>query len=413
MTCASASSSALLSSAAPVAAPRRQLSPALAFYLLASITVTFLAGSSAPTPLYPIYQAQWGLSAMTVTVVFGVYALALLGALLVTGRLSDHIGRRPVLIAAALVQAVTMLVFATAGGLTALLVARIIQGLATGAAVAAVGAGMIDLDKARGPVANSVAPPIGTALGAVFAGLMVHFLPAPTWLVYAVLSVVFVAQAAGVLFMAETVTPRAGALASLKPQFGVPAAVRKPLMLAVPVLVAVWAIAGFFGSLGPALMRMVFGWDASLAGGLVLFVLAGSGAVAVLLFHRRAPGSMMGWGAAALIGGLAVALTALQLHSGFGFFVGAVVAGAGFGSGFQGALRTVVAAAAPHERAGVLSVIFVVSYLAMGIPAIIAGLVVANWGHLLLVAQGYGAMVMALAAVALLGAATARLRQPA
>ena len=76
------------------AAPARTLSPRASFFLLASITMSFLAGSLAPTPLYPVYQAEWGFSALTTTEIFGIYALALLGSLLVAGRLSDHVGRR-------------------------------------------------------------------------------------------------------------------------------------------------------------------------------------------------------------------------------------------------------------------------------------------------------------------------------
>src|SRR6185436_201875 len=112
--------------------------------------------------------------------------------LLVAGRLSDHVGRRPVLIVATLVQAVVMLMFATASGVAALMLARVVQGIATGAALGAVGAGMLDLDKARGPVANAVAPPLGTGMGGMAAGLFVHYLPAPTLLVYLLLASVFV-----------------------------------------------------------------------------------------------------------------------------------------------------------------------------------------------------------------------------
>ena len=132
-----------------------------AFALQVSILVLFLASSSAPTPLYAIYEATWGFSPITVTVVFGVYALAVLTSLLTVGSLSDHIGRRPVLLGAIVVQAAAMLVFATAGGVPALLVARVVQGLATGAAIGALGAGLIDLQKARGTIANGVAPVIG------------------------------------------------------------------------------------------------------------------------------------------------------------------------------------------------------------------------------------------------------------
>ncbi|HEV8503535.1 MAG TPA: MFS transporter [Casimicrobiaceae bacterium] len=379
------------------------LSPRAAFYLLASITASFLAGSSAPTPLYPVYQAEWGFSATMVTCIFGVYAVALLAALLVAGRLSDHIGRRPVLIAATLAQAATMLLFATADGLAGLLVARVLQGLSTGAAVAAVGAGMLDMDKTRGAVANAAAPPLGTATGAILAGLTVHFLPAPTMLVYGVLGVVFVAQAIGVALMAETVTPRAGALASLRPQFSVPVRARRSLMLAAPVLLAAWSFGGFYASLGPALVGRVFGLDASLLGGVALFVLAGSGAASILLMQRHEPHRMMSVGAWALVIGVTVVLTAMSLHSASMFFAGSVVAGVGLGAGFQGAVRTVVPHAAPHERAGLLSVIFVVSYIALSLPAVAAGWLVSHGGNIPATAREYGVVVIALAMAALLG----------
>src|SRR5882672_534356 len=161
-------------------AASRGLSGTARFYLQASLTVSFLAGSSAPTSLYPLYQREWGFAPITVTVVFGVYALAVLGALLITGRLSDYIGRRPVLIAATLVQAGAMVVLGTAGGVWGLIFGRVLQGLAAGAAVAAVGAALIDFDRESGTVANSIAPITGSATGALIGGLMVHFLRAPT-----------------------------------------------------------------------------------------------------------------------------------------------------------------------------------------------------------------------------------------
>src|SRR5579871_5640359 len=124
-----------------------RLSGSFAFSLQVSLLVFFLAGSSAPTPLYALYEARWGFSPMTVTVVFGVYALAVLGALLTVGSLSDYVGRRPVLLVATALQAATMLIFATASGESALLVARVVQGLATGAAMGALGAGLLALHK--------------------------------------------------------------------------------------------------------------------------------------------------------------------------------------------------------------------------------------------------------------------------
>jgi len=379
------------------------LSRVASLYLLASITVTNLASSSAPTPLYPIYQAQWGFSSLAITFVFGIYAVAVLGALLVAGRLSDYVGRRPVLIVTTMIQAATMLLFAFAGGLSTLIAARVIQGLSTGAALAAVGAGMLDIDKARGTVANSVAPASGTALGAVLAGIMAHYLPAPTQLVYFVLAMIFIAQVVGVVLMRESMPPRAGAMASLRPQFSLPAATRQPILVAAPVLIAVWALAGFYGSLAPSLVRSSFGLDSSLLGGIALFVLAGSAGISVLFTQQLGARTLMIYGATVLIAGVALAMSSLPYHCATAFFLGTAIAGSGFGTGFQGAIRTVVPLAAPQERAGVLSVIFVISYLAMGVPAVIAGYLVAMRGDLSSTAQQLGAVVIVLAALALMG----------
>lgn len=381
-----------------------RLSKPTQFYLLASIILFFLAGSSAPTPLYAVYQAAWGFSPITVTVVFGVYALAVLVVLLVAGSLSDYVGRRPVLLVATLLQAVTMLVFATADGLGALLAARVLQGLATGAAAAAVGAGLLDLDRARGTIANSVVPMLGTATGSLLGGLMVQYLPAPTHLVYLVFVAIFAVQAIGVALMPELVTPRPGALASLRPQFRLPPALRPPLLVAAPALIAAWALAGFYGSLGPALLRRLAGSSSLALGGIALFVLAGSGALTVLVLRARSPRSVLTFGAAALVAGVAITLLATTRASLGVFFVGAVLAGAGFGAAFQGAIRSVLQFAAPHQRAGVLSVLYVIAYLAMGLPAVLGGLRAVHGGGVLTTAREYGVAVMALAGLALIGA---------
>lgn len=382
----------------------RTLSDRTAFYLLASIAVTFLAASSAPTPLYAAYQAAWHFSPITTTVIFGIYALTVLAALLVVGSLSDHIGRRPVLLTTIGLQAVSMLVFTTAGDVTALIAARIVQGLATGAALGAVGAGMLDLDRVKGTITNAVAPMTGTASGALLSGALVQYLPAPEHLVYLVLFGVFVLQAIGVSRMRETSAREAGALASLRLQLGVPRAARGLLLKAVPVLVAVWALAGLYGSVGPAVVRLVTGSSSPVLGGLALFVLAASGALTVLLLRNSRPRTVMLYGTAALLAGVGVTLLGIEARSGLVFFLGALVAGSGFGAAFQGAIRTLIPLAAPHERSGLLSTIFVVCYLAMGLPAVVGGFLVVHFG-LLPAARAYGIAVMVLAATALIAVA--------
>jgi len=104
----------------------------------------------------------------------------------------------------------------------------------------------------------------------------------------------------GVALMADTIAPAPGALASLKPQLNLPAAARGPLLLALPVLVASWALAGFYGSLGPMLVRAMLGVGSALLGGLALFALAASAGLAVLVLQHREPRAMMTFGASLL-----------------------------------------------------------------------------------------------------------------
>jgi hypothetical protein len=343
-----------------LAAPTtRTLSPRVGFGLLTSILLMLLASSAAPTPLYAIYQAKWGFSAVTVTVVFGVYAVAVLASLLVFGSLSDHVGRRPVLIAALLMQAMVMLLFALADGLDLLLLARVLQGLATGAAVGAIGAGLVDLHPGRGPVANAAGAMAGTASGALGSALLVQLLP-------------------------------------------VPFQVRGALAIAAPSLVAVWALAGFYASLGPSLAGLVAHSNSTILGGGSLFALAGSGAVMVVLCHRVDPRRFALAGNALVIIGVAIVLWSVTAMSVAGFFVGTVIAGAGFGGGFQGGLRTIIPLARPTERAGVISVAYVICYLAMGLPAILAGVLVVH-STVTRTAQEFGITVIALAAITAVG----------
>ncbi|HEX3872501.1 MAG TPA: MFS transporter [Solirubrobacteraceae bacterium] len=396
-----------ISHRSPARAGSAVVSSRTAFRLQISILVLFLAGSIAPTPLYSIYEARWGFSPITVTVVFGVYALAVLASLLIVGSLSDHIGRRPVLLAAIAVQAVAMVVFATAGGVPALLVARIVQGLSSGAALGALGAGLLDIDKPRGTIANGVGALAGTATGGIVSSLLVGYLPSPTRLVYLVVLAILVLQWVGVALMPESSTRKPGALASLRPQIGLPPAARRPMLLAVPALVAVWSLAGFYGSLGPTLTRLVAGSDSVVLGGLAMLALAGSAALTVLAVRNVAARRVMLFGTGTLAAGVAVTLVGVADSSTPAFFLGTAIAGVGFGAGFQGALRTVLPLAAPHERAGVLSIIYVVSYLGMGVPAVIAGLLVAHSG-VIATAREYGLVVIGLAMLALIGQLTRR-----
>jgi hypothetical protein len=198
--------------------------------------------------------------------------------------------------------------------------------------------------------------------------------------------------------IAETSPRVPGARRALRPVLGVPPQVRGALAIAAPSLVAVWALAGFYGSLGPSLAGLVGHSHSTILGGASLFVLAASGSLMVLVFHRVDPRNFALAGSALMIVGVLTVLWSVSAHSVVGFFTGTALAGAGFGGGFQGGLRTIVPLAGAAERAGVISVAYVISYLAMGLPAILAGVLVVH-GTVTGTAQEFGAAVIALAAL--------------
>lgn len=381
--------------------------------LLSSIVISFLAASSAPTPLYATYAAKWHFSPITTTVVFGVYAIAVLLCLLVLGRLSDHVGRRPVLLAALALQITAATVLTAAGGVEALFLGRVLQGIATGGAIGALGAALLDVDRRRGTLANAAAPGIGTGTGALLSGWLVQYAPAPTHLVYLVLIGVFAVQGLAVIRMPETVSRKPGARAALRPELAVPSNLRGPVLAAAPILFAVWALAGFYGSLGPALARHLSGSTSTVVAGLGLFLLAVTGSLSALALDRTPPRRVMLLGSMVLAASAIAALVAIDSGSTLGFFAATLVAGLGFGAGFQGGIRTVVHRAEPHERAGVLSVLYIVCYLGMGVPSVVAGVLVVHGGGLIDTARDYTVFVLVLAAAALAGlSAVKRSTQP-
>jgi MFS family permease len=376
--------------------PRPPAPHALALYALTA--ATFFGASSAPTPLYRLYQEVWGFSSGMLTLVFGIYAFSLLLALLTTGSLSDHIGRRPVIVGGLALEVVAMLIFADAGSVHMLILARVLQGFATGAATSALGAAILDASRTRGPLVNTLSPLFGMGAGALGTSLLVQYAPSPMRLVYLLLLVVFVLQAVGVSLLPETVSRRPGTLASLVPRVRIPRAARGAMLRIAPVNVAVWALGGFYLSLGPTLARAVTGTDDVTTGGWVVFALTGGGIVAVLLLRALSASRLLLTGAGVLAAGLMVTLAGAHAGNAAIFFVGTVFAGMGFGSAFQGALRSVLPLAEAHERAGLMAALYVLSYLAFSVPAIIAG-TMAHVVGLRLTTDVYGLTLVVLAAV--------------
>lgn len=361
---------------------------------------SFLAASSAPTPLYRLYQQAWGFSLGMLTLIFAVYAFSLLVALLTVGALSDYLGRRPVILAALGLEAISMLMFAHAQDAQALLWSRVVQGFATGMASAALGAALLDLDRERGTLINMLAPMIGMAAGIFSANQLLSHGDDGLHQIYWWLLLVFAASAWAIASMPETVSRQPGALASMRPRIRLAAHIRPAFMRMAPMDIAAWALAGFYLSLGPTLLRVITG--STLIAGLAVCINTLSAAAAIWLLRSWQAQRMLRFGGTVLPLGIVALLLGVATHSMALMVAASVIAGAGFGVGFQGALRSVLPLAEAHERGGLLSTIYVLSYLSFSLPAIAAGLLTQSFG-LVPITYGYGLMLIALALLALAG----------
>lgn len=382
----------------------RQFTPsAAAAYHTAGLIVFFSLGA-APTPVYRLYQEAWGFSPLTLTLVFGIYALALLGALLTLGGIGDHIGRRPAIALALGLQVVSLSLFLCAEGVGGLLAARAVQGVATGIAGSSFGAALMDSSPARGPTINTVAPLLGLTLGVLLAGLLVQFAPWPMRLVFLVMLLACLGLLLLLPRVPETVRhPRRPPLKALLPRIAVPEAARLPLLLCTPLIVAVWATGGLYLSLMPSLLRAATGSASSLTGAGAVTMLTLSGLGGTLVARHLGTGQVLRLGALCLGLGPLVVLAGVFRASLPVIVLGSAVAGLGFGGGFLGVTRWVLPLGGAEGRAGLLSALYVISYLAFCIPAMAGGVAAGGFGlvpaacaYLLgLAALGCGALAVA------------------
>ncbi len=390
-----------MATAVAPAAPltRRTLSPSLAFALVVSVVGLALFASVTPSPLYGIYRELWGFSPLVLTLVYGTYAFGVLTSLILAGRLSDEVGRRPVLLVALGGLMVTSVVFILADSVAWLFVARGLQGLSTGLALGAASAAMLDLHPRRDPaavgLANGVVSAGGLGLGMLVSSTAVELLPAPRVLPYVVLLALFTIAFAGTLALPEPV--RSHRRVRLTPQRpSVPRSVRRPFLLAALAVISSWSIGGLFFSLGPQFSASLVHSSDHMVAGVGVFVLAGAATVAQLGFGRSVPWAAATGGSIALSIGMLTIVAAVVADSAALYLAGALVGGAGFGVAFLGALRALSAAIPPEHRAEVMSAFYVVAYGALSLPAVLAGVLVTPLG-LRTTFEVFGGAVAALA----------------
>lgn len=352
----------------------RRASPPSDLALHGLTIIVFFAASSMTTPLFPLYQAQWGLSAFVISVVFAVYVGALLVSLLFLGSLSNHFGRRPMIVLALAIESVSLVMFLFAQNGQWLIAARIVQGFATGIATTAVASALLDVDHKAGVLINSIAPMAGMATGALGAGALVQWAPLPLRLVYAIVLVIAAIQILRTLRAAEPFAQRGNTALSLRPSIEIPPRLRSVFVRILPLNIAVWALGALYLSLLPGLLHEMasdgsMGWLSGAAAGCLTL----SGAAAVLLFRQHAPVEASKSAALAITMGMAIVFLGTELHQPWLLLLGALPAGVGFGAGFLGVLRSLVVHANASQRAGLVSAFYIASYVPNAILAMLAG----------------------------------------
>jgi MFS family permease len=339
------------------------------------VTAVFVL-SNAATPLYVLWQRDIGFSKGTLTVVFAFYIVGLLGSLLVSGVVSDRLGRKPVLLPALALALAACAIFATATTVTALLVARLFTGIAVGAVVSAGMAAVTDVaGPERGRLAAllaSCAMVFGAGLGPLLAGVLSETLPAPTVTVFAVEAVLLVTAVLAVLRMPvrRPAAPGTGAWARVP---GVPRGNGVHLALGIAVFAPGITATSFVLSLGPTLLTELLGTASRIVSGAMAFAmfLAATGVqFAVRKLPRR---TVLTAGAISTALGMTALTAAVPASSVVVLVASALLAGAGQGMGQLGGLSLLNSAVPPRRLAEANAALNVGGYLPAGLLPVSTG----------------------------------------
>lgn len=341
------------------------------FVLLAYAFVAVMIGTTLPTPMYALYAEAMHFNVFTTTVVFATYAIGVLTALLLFGRWSDAIGRRPMLGAGIAFAVVSAAVFLVADDVPLLLVGRLFSGLsagiftgtATAAVIEAAPEGRRDLATAVATVANIG----GLGIGPVAAGLLVQYAPHPLQLPF-VVHIVLVALAAGAVLLAPETSQRNGRIGFQK--LSVPSQMRPVFLTAATAAFAGFAVIGLFTAVVPSFVRSIIGIDNHAVAGAISGSILLVSAVAQLAARRIPPRRAVAIGCAVLAVGMVILALALHFSSLPLLLAAAAVSGSGQGIGFSRGLAAIAEAAPPDRRAEVSSTYFVVAYVALSLPVI-------------------------------------------
>jgi MFS family permease len=331
-------------------------------------------GTTLPTPLYVIYQAQWHFSAALVTVTFAVYAAGVLTALLVAGRSSDQAGRRPVLGVALGASALSTVMFILAPDLGVLVAARIVSGLSAGLMTGTATATLTEMVPAdrRASLVATAANMGGLGLGPLVAGLFAQYEPHPTTLVFEVYLAVLAGAGLCLFLVPETVSPRQRPTLRLA-GLTLPEQGRAEFAAAAVAGFAAFALLGLFASLAPTFLGSVLHQNSHAVQGAVVFGLLAVGTITQVLLFRLPSRRVVLAGLGVFLAALALIAAALALATLALFLAGTVVGGVAVGAVFLGSLATANRLAPAQRRGQVISTYFAACYCGLIIPVVGVG----------------------------------------
>ncbi len=355
---------------------RRATRRRVGFWLLAFVFAAAMLGTTLPTPLYVIYQAQWHFSAAMVTVIFAAYAAAVLATLLLAGRSSDQAGRRPVLAVALGLSALSTVAFIFAPDEGVLLVGRVLSGISAGLMTGTATATLTELIPAtagrRASLVATAANMGGLGLGPLIAGLFAQYAPHPTTLVFEVYLVILAVAGLSLRFVPETISPRqrpALRFAGL----GIPEQGRGQFIAAAVAAFAAFALLGLFSSLVPGFIGGVLHQGSHAVQGAVVFGMFAVGTVTQVALSRFNSRRVVLAGLGLFLVALALIVAALAQAAMGLFLAGTVVGGVAVGAIFLGSLATANRLAPPERRGHAISAFFVACYAGLIIPVVGVG----------------------------------------
>jgi MFS family permease len=352
-----------------------------AYPLLLVLSGVALGVSGLPAPLYGLYEANWQLSPLATTMIFAAYAVAALGAVLVSGKISDAVGRKPVLIAALAALVVGLGVFLVADNMASLLLARAIHGAAVGSIVVAGAAALLDLRPHHGVRSgqlSGVAFNIGMTVAILGSALLAQYAPHPLRTPYAVVAVVCLIVGAGLIALREPHTERTrGRIRIAKP--AVPQEIKGDFWFSALGAMASWSVLGVLLSLYPSLAARQTHIDNLVFGGAVVGTTAFAAALAQLAATRVPARRAAVIGDIGMAASLLLTIPVLLSHQWPLVFVAAALLGATFGLGFGGSLRHLSDVVPAGRRGETMSAFYLAAYTAMAVPTLLAGWAATTW----------------------------------